>query len=375
MKELRRIEPGQTISDWLFLCLHDAYLEARKGKRKKSDEHQFELHYVEHLMNLRDQIIERSYRPSPGIAFITFNPVIREIFAAPFRDRVVHHFLFNACAGWWDRHFIADSYSCRENKGTLYGIQRAAKHMRRASQNYTRDTYIIKLDIQGYFMSLPRQKLYEKVMWGLDLQMPEKGPVYEICEFLWRQIIFDDPTKGVRKRGWPYNWKELPASKSLFTQPPGQGIVIGNLTSQLMSNIYLDQLDRFITLDLGYKHYGRYVDDFYIIVPGSQFEQAKRDIKIIDKFLKEKLQLKLHPKKRYIQEVHRGMEFIGAYIYPYCLIPSRRLTKHFRAAVKEYMAGNKDDATITSYLGMMKHLDSKRFTSKVFDSVGWPYQF
>lgn len=375
MKRLRKLEPGQSLSDWLFLCLHDAYLEARKGKRKKTDEHKFELHAVEHLMNLTEDILERRYHPSPGIAFITFTPVTREIFAAPFRDRVVHHFLFNGCAEWWDRHFIADSYSCRDKKGTLYGIERAAMHMRRASHNFTQKAYIIKLDIQGYFMSLPRQKLFDRVMWGLKQQYSRDDPVYFISEYLWREVIFDDPTKGVRKRGWPDNWETLPAAKSLFCQPPGQGIVIGNLTSQLMSNIYLDQLDRFVTLKLGYKHYGRYVDDFYIVVPANCFEQVKKDIETIEHYLYDELNLILHPKKRYIQEVRRGMDFLGARIYPQCIIPSKRLSRHFHDAVQDYMAGKKDDSSITSYLGIMKHIDGKKYTSRVFDSVGWEYKF
>ena len=375
MKQLRKIEPGQTIRDWLFLCLFDAYIEARKGKRKKPDEHQFELNYVEHLMNLTEDILCRSYHPSPGIAFVTFQPVTREIFAAPFRDRIVHHFLFNACAEWWNRHFIADSFSCREGRGTLYAIERAAMHIRKASCNFTKETYIIKLDIQGYFMSLPRKKLYERVLWGLRRQYKPGDPVLEICEYLWYQVIFDDPTIDVKKRGWPKNWETLPPSKSLFTQPPGKGIVIGNLTSQLVSNIYLDQLDRYITMELKYSHYGRYVDDFFIIVPAEQYEQAKKDVIKIERYLKNELGLVLHPKKRYYQEVHKGMEFVGAKIYPHCMLPSNRLKKNFKEAAIECVKGNKSDNSISSYLGLMKYLDSKKITAEIFSAAGWEYHF
>ena len=86
--------------------LWQAYEMARKGKRKTEDEHRFELNEAENILQLRDDIISKTYEPSRGIAFITKEPVIREIFAAPFRDRVVHHFLFNVCNGWWDRHLI-----------------------------------------------------------------------------------------------------------------------------------------------------------------------------------------------------------------------------------------------------------------------------
>ena len=121
-------------------------------------------------------------------------------------------------------------------------------------------------------MSLPREKLYERVSWGLKQQFKDVisnrmgYQIYKICDFLWRQILFDDPASKAWKRGPIVNWdtRVLPAKKSLFMQPPGQGIVIGNLTSQLVSNIYLDQLDRYIFYDLGYKNYGRYVDDFLL---------------------------------------------------------------------------------------------------------------
>jgi len=354
--------------------LFDAYLEARKGKRKKTDEHMFELNATEHLIRLTDEILERRYHPSPGIAFITFRPVTREIFAAPFRDRVVHHFLYNACADWWDRRFIADSYSCREHKGTLYGINRAAKHIRAVSDNYTKPAYVIKLDIQGYFMSLPRQKLYERVSWGLKQQFASEPRIYDICDYLWRKVIFDDPTKGVRKRGWPENWRDLPKSKSLFCQPPGQGIVIGNLTSQLMSNIYLDRLDRFVKYELGYNHYGRYVDDFYLIVSEAEYAQAKLDVEKIRDFLKTELNLTLHPHKYYYQEIWKGMDFIGARLYPYVKLPSKRFRRNFHEAARECMAGERSPESITAYLGLLKHLNGRKIEKEVFGSVGWDYE-
>ena len=88
----------------------------------------------------------------------------------------------------------------------------------------------------------------------------------------------DDPCRDVRRKGWPQDWRNVPDAKSLFKQPAGVGIVIGNLTSQLLSNIYLDQLDRFVTQTLGWKAYGRYVDDFYIVVAEEDLPRVLKDV-------------------------------------------------------------------------------------------------
>lgn len=364
---------------WLLKELIVAFQEARKGKLKTCDEHSFEQHWLENLVNLRDSILEYRYEPSASVAFVIFEPMVREIFAAPFRDRVVHHFLYNMQAGWWDRRFLYDAYSCRVGKGTLFGVQRAQRFMQKATDNYTRKAYIVKLDIRGYFMSLPREKLYERVSWGLKRQFADAlndrmgYQIYKICDFLWRKVLFDDPASKAWRRGVRSNWRPdvLPPEKSLFSQPPGQGIVIGNLTSQLVSNIYLDQLDRFIFYDLGYKNYGRYVDDFFIMVPEEEYEKLKTDIPMIEYFLKTELGLTLHKKKRYYQEVNKGMGFLGARVYPHCLYPSDRLQKKFRKAAMEFVYGYKDVESIVSYLGIMLHMDSRKIEKEVFSKYGW----
>ena len=363
----------EAVREWLFSELIIAYREARKHKLHTEDEQKFEMHAAVNLVQLTDDILNRRYHPSRGIAFITHRPVIREIFAAPFRDRVIHHFLFNASAEWWDRRFSPDSYSCRKGKGTLYGIERLQHHIQAMSENYkyVNDMMVAKLDIQGYFMSLPRKKLYQRVKWGLDRQFPEDVEGKKIIEFLWKEVIFDDPTKGVTRRDSIKAWDDLPDSKSLFCQPPGQGVVIGNLSSQLLSNIYLDMLDRFVTQELGYERYGRYVDDFYIIVRKKDYQQLLRDIEAIREFLKNVLGLTLHPKKLYIQPVMHGVPFLGVVVRPGWTLPGERIKKNFRKAVRRYMMGYGEDATITSYMGHMDHMNSKKFIERVFREVGW----
>lgn len=359
----------------LQLALYIAYLEARRGgKRTTRDEQMFELNADENLKLLRRDILNKTYRPSRSSAHIIYNPVIREIFAATFRDRVVHHLIFDTVYDWWDKRMITDAYSCRVGKGTLYGVQRLDHHIRAVSHNYARKAYVAKLDIQGYFMSLPRRELYERAIWGLNKQFAGKtdSREYETARFLWHKTIFDDPIHGVRKKGDLTGWDKLPASKSLFGQPAGKGIVIGNLTSQLLSNIYLDQLDRFVVYDLGYKHYGRYVDDFYIVVSEDELEQLKKDIGAIEMFLKIK-QLKLHPKKRTLRDASQGVPFLGAVVYNNHIVPGPRLKKNTRIACKEVMMGIRHEDTVVSYLGHAKHMNSATMLKKAFYEVGWEY--
>lgn len=127
-------------------------------------------------------------------------------------------------------------------------------------------------------------------------------------------------------------WNGLPASKSLFKQPKGQGIAIGNLTSQLVSNIYLDQLDRYVTFQLGFKHYGRYVDDFYIVHTNKN--ELIKATKVIENYLEKHLRLTLHPNKRYLQHINKGVAFLGAVVYPYRIHPGKRLKTNMKRALE-----------------------------------------
>lgn len=353
---------------------YQAYLKARKGKRGTADETKFEINAIKNIIDLANCVEHRQYKPSRSIAFVIFSPVVREIFAAPFRDRVIHHFLFDNCYDWWDRRLICDSYSCRKNKGTLYGVRRLYEHMRVVSEDWTKDAYVIKMDIEGYFMSLAREKLYERIIWGLDCQFPNGGTRYETLKYLWNEVIFDDPIDGVEKRGPLDSWEKLPKRKSLFYQPLGKGIVIGNLTSQLLSNVYLDQLDRYVKFVLGYDHYGRYVDDFYIVVKKEELKQAMRDVEGIRNFLMS-IGLTLHRHKMYVQPISHGVDFLGVVLYPRHIVPGKRFKKSFRKAAKMYYRAQNGDAVITSYLGSLTHIKGKKLACKVFTENGWVYRY
>ncbi len=357
--------------------MRKAYWDARKnGKRRTRDEQDFEINEDENLHRLLADILNRTYHPSRGTVHIIYKPVMREIFAAPFRDRVVHHLIYNLVYDWWDHHFIDDSYSCRVGKGTLYGIRRLDWHIRSESRNYAREVAIAKLDISGFFMSMPRKRLLGLALMGLRKQFRGQldSPVYKMLEFLWTEIIMDDPVEGVRIIGRRSAWKKLPPEKSLFNQPPGVGIVIGNLTSQLLSNIFLNELDRFVKFRLGYKHYGRYVDDFYIVVTEDKLPQLKRDVRAIERFLSG-MGVKLHPKKRAFYTSLRGVPFLGAVVHRGYVLPGERLKRNFRQACVEVEAGKKDIATLVSYLGHVKHFNKVNFVSEAFERVTWKYNY
>ncbi|MDO5480517.1 MAG: RNA-directed DNA polymerase [Candidatus Saccharibacteria bacterium] len=361
--------------DWLLRKLYQAERKARKGKTMTRDVYLFELHLAENLEQLAHDIWTGVYKPGRGIAFIIDKPVVREIFAAQFRDRIVHHFLYEMVYDWWDKRLINDSYSCRKGKGSLYGIERLKKHIRSVSRNYTVPTYVYKMDIKGYFMSLRHDLLYKRVCWGLDRQYEDRPKIRELLKYLWHEVIFDNPCKGVKIRGSFADWKKLSKDKSLFYQLPGVGIVIGNLSSQLLSNIFLDIFDRYVRFELGYKAYGRYVDDFFIVVAEKDRARLLADIPRIEKFLKDEMALTLHPKKRYFQEVHKGVEFLGAVIYPYHTVPTRRFKNNFCKNLAEVGMGYRDVAAVTSYLGRLKHMDGKKLAAKVFRQMGWWYNY
>lgn len=144
----------------LLVDLFKAYYDARKHKRNTRNQLRFEMNLEENLVNLRDELYERTYKVGRSTCFIIEDPVKREIFAADFRDRVVHHLVYNYIMPIFERTFIADSYSCRKGKGTLYGVKRLEHHIRSCSKNYTTTVYALKMDIQGYFMNINRKRLF-----------------------------------------------------------------------------------------------------------------------------------------------------------------------------------------------------------------------
>lgn len=318
----------------------------------------------------------RNTRCGPSLAFVVDKPVKREIFAAEFRDRVVHHLVINKINRLFEREFIFDSYACRVGKGSHLGIQRVDRFIRRYSRNYARDAYVLKLDIKGFFMSIHRRLLFDRLAAFLRAQY--RGEDRELLIQLCRTVVFSDPTRNSRIRGHRDDWDGLPREKSLFHAAPGCGLPIGNLTSQVFANFYLNTLDHFIKHSLGIRFYGRYVDDFVIVHEDRRYLAAL--IPVIRAYLRSALRLTLHPNKIHLQHYDKGVAFLGAVIKPNRIYIARRTKGNFAAAVDrhnriacDHKPGSAErqafQSSINSYLGILRHYATWRLRTRMLERV------
>lgn len=361
-------------------ALFEAYYDCRKNKRRTINALSFEVDFEQNLVDLWRDINNHKYYPGRSIAFIVTKPVLREVFAADFRDRVVHHLIINKLNHIFESKFIEDSYSCREGKGTLYGVKKIAKYLKECSNNYTQDCYILKMDIKSFFMSIDKRILFRKVRELIVENYFEADK--ELMIELVHKIIFNNPEKNCHIKGKRSDWKDLPKSKSLFTTSPFKGLPIGNLTSQIFANYYMSEFDDYVKKDLGIEYYGRYVDDFVIIHKNKRFL-----IEIQDKmkeFMWQKLGLTLHPKKVYLQHYTKGVKFIGAVIKPHREYIANRTKGNLyekmdiynKQIVNDYKSvrNNLDDvvSSINSYLGFMIHYKSFNIRKKMLEKKWSP---
>jgi RNA-directed DNA polymerase len=349
--------------------LFQAYINCRRYKRNTTSAIAFEIDYESNLVTLCEEINSGIYQPGRSIAFIVDKPVKREIFAADFRDRVVHHLIISKLNSIFEKEFIHDSYACRVGKGTHFGIQRVNRFIHQCSQNYNRDCYILKLDIKGFFMRINKNILFEKLQTFIHEKYKEqdKDLVIDLC----RKVIFYEPTKKCIIKGGRKNWQGLPSDKSLFYSPKNCGLPIGNLTSQVFANFYMNCFDHFIKHDLGIRFYGRYVDDFVLV--HSDKEYLRSLIPKIKNFMELNLRLTLHPNKIYFQHYAKGVKYLGAVIKPYRTYIANRTKGNFYQAIQRLNLIARDHkptkeekgnflSSMNSYLGIMKHYK----TSKTF---------
>ena len=375
--EVRRIE---------LVEIFEAYFNCRSNKRNTANAIAFEIDYEHNLVQLCEEINNGTYQIGRSIAFIVDKPVKREIFAADFRDRVVHHLIFNKLNPLFEKQFINDSYSCRVGKGTHFGIQRIDKFIRQCSANYTKDCYILKLDLQGFFMSINKNILFEKLEHFIQQKYhaSDKNMIIELC----RKVIFNDSTKNCIIKGKRSDWNDLPDTKSLFHSKPNCGLPIGNLTSQVFANFYMDSFDHYIKHDLKIRYYGRYVDDFVIVHESKEY--LKNLIAKLTDYLQSNLQATIHPKKIYLQHYSKGVQFLGTVILSNRIyIASRTKGNFYRAIEKQNEIARNHKPTkeeqqifqssMNSYLGIMKHYKSyklrKHMIFKNLSAWWWNYVY
>ena len=330
----------------LLVDLYRAYKGARRHKRGKEYQLKFELCLEENLVSLRDELYSGSYEPLPSTCFVILDPKMREVFAADFRDRIVHHLFYNYTHELFERTFIHDSYSCIPKRGTHFGIKRLEHHIRSVSANYTRPCYVLKLDIRGYFMSIDRGRLLTICRRSLERMRCHASAVkdsgegrktwgesidYQLVDYLLERIVLVDPSKNCRMVGSPSDWAGLPPEKSIFHSRPGCGLPIGNLSSQLFSNVYLNELDQYVKRVLGCRHYGRYVDDAYMV--SNSKSELRRAITEVDGFLSKHLGLSLNHDKVRIFNAYYGVEFLGAYLRPFRTYTGNRSLKRIKRGI------------------------------------------
>lgn len=349
----------------------EAYYECRKNKRYAYGALSFESNYEENLVALYTELKNQTWHPGKSSCFIVDKPVKREIFAAPFRDRIVHHILIRRLNPYFEKHFIYDSYACRAGKGTHAAVARAAHFVRSETENNTKDAYVLKLDIKGFFMSINRTLLFDKLK-SFIIRITEKNNSLDrnFLLYLCREIVFNDVCKDCMMRSPLSKWNDLPNDKSLFTARQDCGLPIGNLTSQVFANFYLSEFDHFLKHILKIKNYVRYVDDFIIISKDKSL--LKSLIPVIRKFLHKKIFLKLHPKKIFLHNVKYGFSFIGCFIKSSYVTSSKRVKENFTGKLKNYSQFVKYSkptplqkteilSSINSYLGIMIHYKTYRF--------------
>ncbi len=327
------------------------YYECRKRKRYTINALKFEINFETKLIKLQKELIDHTYKPGQSICFVVTKPKPREIFAADFRDRIVHHILVGYLEPIFEKKFIDQSYACRKGKGAHKTIVDLERYIRKVTKGKTKEAWYLQVDIQSFFISLKKHILYGQ------LKRQVKNP-----EILWlaETIIFYNPILNYYRKSQMSLFDLIPDHKSLFKVGPDQGLPIGNLTSQFFANVYLNELDQFIKHTLKIKYYLRYVDDLVIL------SEDKNQLEIwcneINKFLGDRLKLKLHPKKQILQTVDKGIDFVGFIVRPSHILIRKRVVKSFKEKLWRLNQNNilveevsKILSVVNSYYGQFKH--------------------
>jgi len=288
-----------------FENMYEAFRKAAKGKSLRLDCAGFAYNREQEIFKLQSELLDGTYRHGPYREFEVNDPKRRQVKAARFRDRVVHHALCNVIEPIFEARFISDSFACRKGKGTFAALARCGALARRFCGGY-----VLKADISKFFYSVDHGIMLNT----LSRRIADKRALALIAEIL-------ASSEDARFRAY------FPGDGLFALQRPA-GIPIGNLTSQLFSNIYLTELDYFVKQELRWKPYLRYMDDFLLFGPD------KKELWIIlsriEAFLAEKLRLRVHPKKRTVSPVSRGIDWVGYLVFPERIKVRRRNIFRFR---------------------------------------------
>ncbi len=378
--------------------IYRAYLDCRRRKRGTANALRFELNLAENLVRLEEELNSETYRPSRSVCFVNERPKPREIFAADFRDRIVHHLFVREIEPYWEKVFIHDSYACRRGKGTHAAVDRLRDFLRSVTKGGRRRAFFLQMDVANFFMSIDKQILFDQLERGLRRQLSiprnelpletEQYPKFLMLRSLAKILVFNDPTKNYSRKSPKSKWSLVSKEKSLFGCDTNCGIPIGNLTSQFFGNVYLNPMDQFIKHKLKAAYYIRYVDDFLILDdnPSMLLKWQKE----IEQFLGDELCLSVNPKARRLTAVTCGINFLGYVSHPSHRIVRRRVVGNFRYRLQKFekllnykapsgIIVNKFDekeiekllATINSYLAHMSRASCNNLRQAIFNRHHW----
>ncbi len=358
--------------------IHRQYLKCRRNKRNTINALRFEYDLEENLLRLHEELESQTYTPSRSVCFVLKQPKLREIFAADFRDQVVHHVLVDYLERIWEPLFIYNSYACRKGKGTHRAVKRLQSFMRRVSCNGTRRAYFMHLDIRGFFLHINKEILYQIVA---ERIRDEK--------LLWlaRTVIFHDCTKNFVMKGKRNLLAKIPSHKTLFTTENKRGLPIGNLASQFFSNVYLNELDQFVKHHLKARYYIRYSDDLVLLHEDKEELLGWKEA--IREFLQARLRLTLNERREALGPISNGVDFLGYVVRPEYLLVRRRVVNRLKARLVGYerrLVRRKEDctalmydrtvleklmATCSSYLAHLKMANTYWLKKKLLSRLEW----
>jgi retron-type reverse transcriptase len=326
--------------------LFAAWQEFLSGKKKKTDVQEFGLRLADNIGQLHEELANFTYVHGPYKAFNISDPKPRNIHKASVRDRILHHAIYRKLYPVFDRIFIADSYSCRIGKGTYKAIKRFEKFALQVGKNNSRTAWVLKCDIKKFFASIDH-KILIKILAG---SIPDQNILWLLAEIIGS---FNISSNGVIPSA---------AEESLIlesfgfgcTQPQDdairtRGLPLGNLTSQLFCNVYMNEFDQFVKHKLKARHYVRYADDFVFLSDNKDKLFLLRPK--ISAYLDERLNLRLHPGKVFIKTLASGVDFLGWVNFPHHRV--LRKTTGRRMFKRVYI--NPTNETFQSYLGLIRH--------------------
>lgn len=294
-----------------------AWREFVRGKRGKPDVQEFSHELMDNILDLHSSLKAETYRHGAYYAFKISDPKPRDIHKATVRDRLIHHAIYRVLYPALDRTWIADSYSCRNFKGTHRAMDRFKTSAYKVSRNHTRTCWVLKCDIRKFFASID----HEILMQILADHIKDARTLA-----LLRQII-----------------------ESFTSTGPGKGLPLGNLTSQMLVNVYMNQFDQFVKHKLKAKYYIRYADDFVFLSPDRGYLESL--LPSIKEFLESRLKLSLHPDKVFIKTFASGVDFLGWIHFK----DHRVIRTASKKRMLRNLARDPNEASKQSYRGLLSH--------------------